>query len=64
MALTSSNGLDLQQWLKPTAAPAQTKSTAQVIPEGLRLFDANDADFFLDLLPGARNRDGLRPKRR
>jgi serine/threonine protein kinase/formylglycine-generating enzyme required for sulfatase activity len=31
----------------------------RVVPKGLRAFDANDADFFLRLLPGARDRDGL-----
>ena len=30
-----------------------------VIPKGLRSFDANDADFFLDLLPGPRDKHGL-----
>src|SRR6202011_1087505 len=30
-----------------------------VVPKGLRAFDANDADFFLDLLPGPRDKDGL-----
>src|SRR5262249_8689599 len=30
-----------------------------VIPKGLRSFDAADADFFLELLPGPRDRDGL-----
>jgi hypothetical protein len=30
-----------------------------VMPKGLRSFDAADADFFLDLLPGPRDRDGL-----
>jgi serine/threonine protein kinase/formylglycine-generating enzyme required for sulfatase activity len=30
-----------------------------VVPKGLRSFDAADADFFLELLPGPRNRDGL-----
>ncbi len=29
-----------------------------VVPKGLRAFDANDADFFLDLLPGPRDRFG------
>jgi hypothetical protein len=29
------------------------------VPKGLRSFDAEDADFFLDLLPGPRDRDGL-----
>lgn len=33
--------------------------SATIIPKGLRSFDAEDADFFLDLLPGPRNRDGL-----
>jgi formylglycine-generating enzyme required for sulfatase activity len=31
----------------------------KVVPKGLRSFDAHDADFFLDLLPGPRDRDGL-----
>jgi hypothetical protein len=31
----------------------------KVVPKGLRSFDAGDADFFLDLLPGPRDRDGL-----
>ena len=50
---------DLLQWLKPTSTVAQPKAVVQVVPRGLRSFDANDADFFLDLLPGPRNRDGL-----
>jgi formylglycine-generating enzyme required for sulfatase activity len=29
------------------------------VPKGLRSFDEHDADFFLDLLPGPRDRDGL-----
>jgi serine/threonine protein kinase/formylglycine-generating enzyme required for sulfatase activity len=31
----------------------------KVIPKGLRSFDRNDADFFLQLLPGPRDREGL-----
>jgi hypothetical protein len=31
----------------------------RVVPKGLRSFDAGDADFFLQLLPGPRDRDGL-----
>ena len=30
-----------------------------IVPKGLRSFDAYDADFFLDLLPGPRDKDGL-----
>jgi formylglycine-generating enzyme required for sulfatase activity len=32
---------------------------ARIVPRGLRSFDARDAEFFLDLLPGARDRHGL-----
>ncbi len=31
----------------------------KIIPKGLRSFDEHDADFFLELLPGPRDRDGL-----
>ena len=31
----------------------------QIVPKGLRSFDEHDADFFLALLPGPRDRDGL-----
>ncbi|HVA45076.1 MAG TPA: serine/threonine-protein kinase [Pirellulales bacterium] len=39
----------------PTPPPAPPK----IIPKGLRSFDAHDADFFLQLLPGPTDRDGL-----
>ncbi len=31
----------------------------KIVPRGLRSFDEHDADFFLELLPGPRDRDGL-----
>jgi serine/threonine protein kinase len=31
----------------------------KIVPKGLRSYDAQDADFFLELLPGPRDRDGL-----
>jgi eukaryotic-like serine/threonine-protein kinase len=31
----------------------------KILPKGLRSFDAHDADFFLELVPGPRDRDGL-----
>ena len=31
----------------------------KIVPKGLRSFDLYDADFFLELLPGPRDRDGL-----
>jgi serine/threonine protein kinase/formylglycine-generating enzyme required for sulfatase activity len=50
---------DLREWLTPSSIP-QTKAASQKItPRGLRSFTADDAGFFLDLLPGPRNRDGL-----
>ena len=56
---------DLELWLKPPAAlsaislhtPADVPTP--VTPRGLRSFDASDADFFPELLPGLRNRNGL-----
>jgi serine/threonine protein kinase/formylglycine-generating enzyme required for sulfatase activity len=36
-----------------------TRSPRRVVPRGLRAFRAEDADFFLYLLPGPRRRDGL-----
>lgn len=33
--------------------------SARVVPKGLRSFDGEDADFFLALLPGPKDRDGL-----
>ncbi len=51
----------------PTPAPTTTTPTTpasddrpmRIVPKGLRSFDAHDADFFLELLPGPRDRDGL-----
>jgi eukaryotic-like serine/threonine-protein kinase len=41
------------------ANDAPTPSPPKIIPKGLRSFDAQDADFFLQLLPGPCDRDGL-----
>jgi serine/threonine protein kinase/formylglycine-generating enzyme required for sulfatase activity len=46
----------------PTPSPVPTPADQQVVkivPKGLRSFDATDANFFLELLPGPRDRDGL-----
>jgi serine/threonine protein kinase/formylglycine-generating enzyme required for sulfatase activity len=43
----------------PPVTPAGESRPVQIVPKGLRSFDAADADFFLDLLPGPRDRDGL-----
>jgi serine/threonine protein kinase/formylglycine-generating enzyme required for sulfatase activity len=42
-----------------TADSRSDGSPVQVVPKGLRSFEAEDADFFLDLLPGPSGRDGL-----
>jgi hypothetical protein len=42
----------------PTAT-VSVSPPVKVVPRGLRSFDAGDADFFLELLPGPRDRDGL-----
>jgi hypothetical protein len=39
--------------------PAWTEAKMAVVPKGLRSYDSIDADFFLDLLPGPRDKDGL-----
>jgi len=48
-----------------TPVPASSKRSdsgremIKVVPKGLRSFDQHDAHFFLELLPGPRDRDGL-----
>jgi hypothetical protein len=43
----------------PAVAADFDRSPIKIVPKGLRSFDAADADFFLELLPGPRDRDGL-----
>ena len=44
----------------PTSGRSDSDGRAiKIIPKGLRSFDRHDADFFLELLPGARDREGL-----
>jgi formylglycine-generating enzyme required for sulfatase activity len=43
----------------PACAPPCPAPEVRVIPKGLRAFDALDADFFLELLPGPRDREGV-----
>ncbi|MFM9963809.1 MAG: serine/threonine-protein kinase [Planctomycetaceae bacterium] len=51
--------------LTPTPGAASTpqmisdREPLKIVPKGLRSFDAADASFFLDLLPGPRDRNGL-----
>ncbi len=39
--------------------PGSDERPIKIVPKGLRSFDQQDADFFLKLLPGPRDRDGL-----
>lgn len=52
---------DLRMWQARSCRrePGMAPPPRQVVPRGLRSFGREDADFFLDLLPGPRNRDGL-----
>jgi serine/threonine protein kinase len=51
--------LDWPAAAAPAPALSTESSVSPVVPRGLRSFEAQDADFFLDLLPGVRDRDGL-----
>ena len=50
---------DLNAWLSPTSSAKAADASFSMVPKGMRSFDASDAHFFLSLLPGPRNRDGL-----
>ena len=45
--------------LQDSSDSADNQRVAKVVPKGLRSFDRHDADFFLQLLPGPRDRHGL-----
>ncbi len=53
---------DLRHWLSTASAdrstPTSDSQPIKIVPKGLRSFDAQDADFFLELLPGPRDREG------
>jgi serine/threonine protein kinase len=43
----------------PSTPPPADSPPLRIVPKGLRSFDAHDADFFLELLPGPRDREDL-----
>ena len=48
--------------VRPASARDESVSQSQslgIVPKGLRSFDLEDADFFLRLVPGARDRNGI-----
>lgn len=47
---------DLTHW---KSGPVEEAKQVKIVPRGLRSFDAEDADFFWELLPGPRDREGL-----
>jgi serine/threonine protein kinase len=52
---------DQSQRSHATSTPMQSweQEPVHIVPKGLRSFDEHDADFFLELLPGPCDRDGL-----
>ena len=52
--ITETNSKD-----KTPAATPTPSQPIKIVPKGLRSFDEHDADFFLELLPGPQDRDGL-----
>jgi len=48
-----------QAMASQTALPAAGVGPATVVPKGLRSFTTDDSDFFLELVPGPRNRQGI-----
>ena len=42
-----------------TPQPVSDSHALKIVPKGLHSFDAHDADFFLELVPGPRDREGL-----
>jgi serine/threonine protein kinase/formylglycine-generating enzyme required for sulfatase activity len=43
----------------PATTPTSDHQAIKIVPKGLRSFDEHDADFFLELLPGPRDREGM-----
>jgi len=43
----------------PSSLELDSMRVVAIVPKGLRSFDGEDADFFLGLLPGPRDREGL-----
>lgn len=50
---------ELRNWSNPAFADHAELAPLRIVPRGLRSFDESDSDFFLELLPGPRDRDGL-----
>ena len=55
----SSTALASSRSRTSSTTPTSDPQPIKIVPKGLRSFDAHDADFFLELLPGPRDREGL-----
>src|SRR5208337_1703875 len=56
--LPSTSLASSRSYTSPTT-PTSDRQPIKIVPKGLRSFDAHDADFFPELLPGPRTREGL-----
>ena len=54
--------VSLSPCLPISLSPPTDSQAIKIVPKGLAHFDAGDADFFLELLPGPRDREGLPEK--
>lgn len=43
----------------PTVSEMSSARGLAIVPKGIRSFDSHDSDFYLELVPGARDRNGL-----
>ncbi|MGH7223860.1 MAG: serine/threonine-protein kinase, partial [Gemmataceae bacterium] len=59
VAPPSSSVPSSQSGASSATTPTSDRQLIKIVPKGLRSFDAHDADFFLELLPGPRDREGL-----
>ncbi len=57
--LSTSVGLAADSSTSIGSVASSDSRLIKIVPKGLRSFDAHDADFFLELLPGPRDREGL-----
>lgn len=56
---SSASGSGMSSATARSSSGNSDRQTTRIVPQGLRSFDTNDADFFLELLPGPRDRFGV-----
>ncbi len=55
----TTSAIDSTSSSNSSLTPISDHQLIRIVPKGLRSFDEHDADFFLELLPGVRDRKGL-----